>query len=114
MRVEGLIETTKLWGKVWSLAAGTQALKLSDRLEGGGEGRGVRMDRKATTPAKNDEIAEKLLRFVNFPEDKVGMMVRKFLKMTKFPKDMLEEMVEQDMASWSLRETSSLAGTGTT
>ena len=91
------------------------------------------MDRKATTPAKNDDIVEKLLRFVNFPDDKVGMMVemggggqvdsevrsreemvRKFLKMTKFPKDMLEEMVEQDMASWSLRETSSLAGTGTT
>ena len=57
---------------------------------------------------------EKLLRFVNFPEDKVEMMVemgggghvdsevrsgeemvREFLKLTKFPKDTLEEIVEQ-------------------
>ena len=59
---------------VWPLGLG-QALELSDRLEGGGEGRGVRMDRKATTSAKNDDIVEKLLRFINFPEDKVGMMV---------------------------------------
>ena len=87
----------------------------SESVEGGGEGRDVRMDRKASTPAKNDNIVEKLLRFVNFPEDKVGMMVemggggqeedsevrsgeeivREFLKLTKFPKDMLEEMVKQ-------------------
>jgi hypothetical protein len=86
-----------------------------ESVEGGGEGRDVRMDRKASTPAKNDNIVEKLLRFVNFPEDKVGMIVemggggqeedsevrsgeeivREFLKLTKFPKDMLEEMVKQ-------------------
>ena len=88
-------------------------LVKSDRVDGGGEGRGARLDRKASTPVNND-IVEKLLRFVNFPEDKVGMMVemgggghvdsefrsgeemvRKFLKLTKFPKDTLEEMVEQ-------------------
>ena len=91
----------------------------ADSLEGGGEGRGrgIRMDRKAVSnlkTAKNDIIVETLLRFVNFPEDKVEMMVemggegqvdsevrsgeemvREFLKLTNFPKDMLEEIVEQ-------------------
>lgn len=85
--------------------------------EGGGEESSERMDTKAISnfkTAKNDDIAEKLLSFVNFPEDKMEMMVemgggglvgsevrsgeemaREFLKLTKFPKDMLEEMVEQ-------------------
>ena len=75
----------------------------------------IRMDRKAVSnfkTTKNNDIVEKLLRFVNFPEDKVGMMVetgrggqvdsevksgeemvREFLKLTKFPTD--KEMVEQ-------------------
>ena len=39
----------------------------SESVVGGGEGRDVRMDRKASTPAKNDDIVEML------PEDKVGM-----------------------------------------
>ena len=87
----------------------------SDSLDRGGEERGIRMDRKAVSnfkTTKNNDIVEKLLRFVNFPEDKVGMMVetgrggqvdsevksgeemvREFLKLTKFPTD--KEMVEQ-------------------
>ena len=101
-----------------------QVMKMmmqADCPEDGGEERDVRMDRKAISnfkTAKNDDSVEKLLRFVNFPEDKVEMMVammvqmgvggqvdsevrsgeemvREFLKFTKFPKDMLEEMVEQ-------------------